>query len=64
MTELAQVEVEQVVRATGKALLVLVEGEEVWIPRSQIQEDSEVQDEGDSGTLVIPMWLAEEKGLA
>lgn len=62
--ELARVEVERVVRATAKALLVEVEGEEVWIPRSQIHDDSEVWDEGHEGTLVIPLWLAAEKGLA
>jgi hypothetical protein len=59
-----QVEVERVKRATDKALLVVVEGEEFWIPRSAIHDDSEVWDEGHDGTLVIPLWLAEAKGLA
>lgn len=45
------------------ALLVLVENEEVWIPKSQIHADSEVYAEGHSGELVIPTWLADKKGL-
>ncbi len=63
-SECVEVEVECVRRATDKALLVVVEGEEVWIPKGQIHDDSEVYDEGHEGTLVIPLWLAEAKGLA
>lgn len=49
---------------TSKAILVLVDGDEkVWLPRSQVSESSEVRREGDEGNLVIPEWLAEEKGL-
>ncbi len=62
--ELARIEVERVKRATDKALCVVVEGEEVWIPKSAIHDDSEVWKEGQDGTLVIPLWLAEAKGIA
>ena len=53
--------------ATDKALLVEYEGEEFWIPKSQIDDDSEIYSSrqlGKTGTLVLPYWLAEEKGLA
>jgi len=33
-----------------------------WIPKSQITEDSDVHSVGDSGTLQVTRWLAEEKG--
>lgn len=51
---------------SGKALKCLIDGEEYWIPHSQISDDSEVFDAGDNaeGTLVISLWLAEQKGLA
>lgn len=52
------------VAASGKALLVEIEGEDHWIPVSQITDDSEVWREGDSGTLVITEWIAAQKGLA
>jgi len=61
------VDVDEVKYVTDKALLVDIEGEEFWIPRSQIHEDSELYNSdhvGESGVLVIPRWLAEEKGLA
>ena len=48
---------------TGAAILVLVEGEQVWIPKSQIHSDSEVTEEGDKGVLAIPYWIAEDRGL-
>jgi hypothetical protein len=53
------------IRDSGKALLCKIEEDvEVWIPKSQIDDDSEVYEEGHEGTLVIPLWLAEKKDLA
>lgn len=52
-----------VLRETEAAILIEYENEEFWIPKSQIQEDSEVSGVGDVGTLSIPRWLAKEKGL-
>lgn len=55
-----------VVRCTDKAVLIHYEGVDAWIPFSQILDDSEVYDTakpGDEGTLCIPVWLAEQKGL-
>jgi hypothetical protein len=49
--------------ATSKAILVACEGEDVWIPTSQIYEDSEVYKPGTQGILVIPRWVAEMKEL-
>lgn len=62
------VELEVVVlRETEKAILVRTEdGEEAWVPKSQIlAEGTTVSSDPDEvGTLSIPRWLAEEKGLA
>jgi hypothetical protein len=51
------------VSETEKALLCEIEGENYWIPKSQIRDDSEVFEQGTEGKLVIPRWLAEEKNL-
>lgn len=53
----------ETIRETPKAILVEVEGEEFWIPKSQIDDESEVWQDDQEGELVIPLWLAEEKGL-
>ena len=60
-------------RETEKALLVDVEGEELWVPWSQVDcEQSNFTPgcategnvkEGDVGSLVLSRWLAEQKGL-
>ena len=45
---------------TEKALLCRITGKDAWIPKSQILDESEVQSDGDEGTLIIPYWLAEK----
>ncbi|HUI23280.1 MAG TPA: hypothetical protein VLY82_02690 [Nitrososphaerales archaeon] len=63
--EPVSVEVELAIASTDQAILIRIEDgeEEIWIPKSQIHADSEVSEEGDSGTLIIPRWLAREKGI-
>ena len=50
---------------SGKALLVTVPDldDELWIPHSQIEDDSEVYQKGDEGTLIITDWLAGKLGI-
>jgi hypothetical protein len=55
--------VDFVEKATERALLVEIKGENYWIPKSQMKDGTEIEDEGDEGALVIPRWLAEEKEL-
>lgn len=50
-------------RETPDALLCVIEGKEYWIPKSQIDDDSEVVTHGDRGTLIVSQWIAEQKGL-
>lgn len=51
-------------KETNTALLVRHDdGEEVWYPKSQIHDDSEVYEEGHEGEVVITYWLAKERGL-
>jgi hypothetical protein len=49
--------------SSSKALLCEIDGEEFWIPKSQIHDDSEVYAKDQTGKLVISRWIAEEKGL-
>ena len=48
---------------TDKALLCVIEGEETWIPKGQIHDDSEVHEKGTNGTLIISRWIAIQKDL-
>ena len=51
------------VGASPLALRVIVHGDAVWIPRSQITDDSEVYETGHEGKLVITGWFANKEGL-
>lgn len=49
-------------RETPKAIYVWYENEPGWVPKSQLHPDSEVRAKGDKGVLIIPAWLAAERG--
>jgi hypothetical protein len=53
----------EAIRQTDKALLCLIEGEETWVPQSQIDDDSEVYAEGHTGTLIVTAWWARKQGI-
>ncbi len=60
--ELGQAEA---LRETTDALLVRLEdedGREVWFPKTQIDDESEVWKAGQEGELVVSDWIAEKKG--
>lgn len=50
------------IRESDKALLVRVEDEGLWIPKSQIHDDSEVWKEGQEVDFFVSEWFAEQKG--
>lgn len=51
------------IRSTDKAGLYQTEdGEEFWIPWSQLKDFS-VDKDGDTGDIRIPRWMAEDKEL-
>lgn len=53
-----------VLRESDKAIQVrLADGATHWIPKTQIRETSEVQNDGDRGKLVVSAWIAEQKDL-
>ena len=54
------------VRATDLAILVEIDGEEVWLPLSELGDDSDLGEDserGDEGSVFVPEWLATAKGL-
>lgn len=50
---------------TPKSILVECEDwdEPIWIPQSQIDDDSEVYAKGTEGMLIISGWIADQKGI-
>lgn len=54
----------EAVQETAAAILVRTDHGDEWIPKSQIDDDSEVSEKGDVGTLVVNQWIAQQKGWA
>lgn len=48
---------------TPKALFVETDVGEFWVPKSQIDDDSDVHDSGHEGQLVVSEWWAKQKEL-
>ena len=51
---------------TEKAIFVygVTDSEDgIWVPKSLVDDDSEVYKKGDEGTLVLPEWFAVKEGL-
>lgn len=60
-----ELEVVEVIHETDGAILCAFDtGEEEWIPKFAIHDDSEVWEMGTEGTLVVWEKIAVEKGLA
>lgn len=58
------VQVDKILKETPKAFLVEIDGEELWIPHSQIA-DSEDYREGDKDLeIAVAEWFAKKEGLA
>lgn len=53
-------------KQTDLALLVEIEGDEYWVPKSVVEQESAVtspEDDEREGTLVVKKWWAEKNGL-
>jgi hypothetical protein len=51
-------------KETTDAWLLVIDGDDYWIPKSQLQDGTSPDiEEGSEATVVIPQWLAEKKGL-
>lgn len=54
----------EVVAETESGLVCRIEGREVNVPTLLVQPGSQVWTRGDRGTLLVPLWLASELGVA
>lgn len=54
------------VKDTGQKILVEAPDleEPTWIPKSQIEDESEVYKHGTDGVLIVNDWFAEKRGWA
>lgn len=51
------------IRQTDKAIQVRIGKRELWVPQSQVHDDSEVYALGHDGVLVLRGWFARKEGI-
>lgn len=52
------------IKETAKAIKVRLEnGKEHWIPKSVIDDDSEVYQDDTDGKLIVKSWFCEQEGI-
>jgi hypothetical protein len=56
-------DVELIVQETDDALLLRVDGEDYWIPKSQIADVGDYAEGDENATVSISEWIAGKKGL-
>lgn len=54
---------DEILKETEKAFLVRIEGEDFWIPFSQISDYEDYCVGDQDGVMSVSEWLAREKGL-
>lgn len=55
--------VEEVVKVTDDAFLLLIDGEEYWLPRSQIADPDDYEEGELDCEMSVTKWIARQKGL-
>jgi hypothetical protein len=58
-----EIEVEEIKAATDKALLCVIDGEETWLPRSQVDGGENFENGEKNVSMYITQFIAREKGL-
>lgn len=56
------VEFDDILATTPAAILFLIGDEEKWIPRSQIEDETNLDEEAGSGVVAIAKWFAKKEG--
>lgn len=52
-----------VVHTTDEGIIVSYKGEEAWFPLSELSPDCYLEEQEDSGSLIVSEWLAIQRGL-
>ena len=57
------IDVDDILRETDNAFLVLFDGEEIWIPKSQVADFADYRQGDKNCTLSISKFIAKVKGI-
>ena len=60
--KMVEIDIDRIKLETDKAILVIIDDDEIWLPKSQITYDTEI-DLNDVKVVEASEWIAEQKGL-
>lgn len=63
MSNWVHVSVDLIKKETDAAFLVVIDGDEHWIPKSQMSDPSDYSEDDEDVTISITQFIAKEKGL-
>lgn len=58
------IDVEAITKETDKAFLCVIDGDEYWLPKSQIADADDYEEGDENVSMSITEFIAGEKGLA
>lgn len=58
-----EIDIDGIKIKTEKAILVIIDDEEIWLPKSQIEYDEDVHNPDGTNVITVTEWIAEQKGL-
>lgn len=58
------IDVDRIIRETDAAFLIEIDGDEIWLPKSQIADVDDYNAGIEDCVMSITEWIAMEKGLA
>ncbi len=65
-TEFTEIDFDSIEHETTKAFLIKVDRKKVWLPKSQIDPESDqldLVDDADGGEIRVAVWWAQKQGL-
>lgn len=63
MSDWFYLDVDRVVKETDKAFLVEIDGEQIWLPKSQIADAHDYEEGDENCGMSVTEYIAKEKGL-
>lgn len=57
------IDVDRIVRETDAAFLFEIDGEEVWVPKSQVSDPDDYEAGDENVSVSVTAFIAREKGL-
>ncbi len=64
MSNYVHLDVDKILRATDKALLLKIDDEEIWVPRSMVADGDDYEAGDEDVTISVTEWFANKGGLA